>query len=42
MAYAKTGDAERGRAILAAALKKNPNVPEAKMARDVVGVPQGK
>ena len=42
MAYAKTGNMERGRATLAAALKKNPNVPEAKMAREVVGEPQGK
>ncbi len=35
MAYVKAGDLERGRAALANALKLNPNVPEAKAARDM-------
>jgi tetratricopeptide (TPR) repeat protein len=37
MAYGKAGDLTRGRTILASALKINPNVPEAKQARDVLG-----
>ncbi len=37
MAYAKSGDVERGHAILQAALKINPNVPEAGEASRVVG-----
>ena len=37
MAYAKVGEAGRARASLDAALKLNPNVREAKMARDVFG-----
>jgi tetratricopeptide (TPR) repeat protein len=37
MAYAKSGDLVRGKATLAAALKANPNVPEAKLAQQVVG-----
>jgi tetratricopeptide (TPR) repeat protein len=36
MAYAKAGDANRGRATLERALKLNPNLPEAKMAQEVV------
>ena len=36
MAYAKNGELARGRAVLEAALKRNPNLPEAKMARDIV------
>jgi hypothetical protein len=32
MAYAKAGDLQRGRSTLDAALKVNPNVPEAKAA----------
>jgi len=32
MAYAKAGDTRRGRLVLNAALKVNPNVPEAKAA----------
>jgi Tfp pilus assembly protein PilF len=36
MAYAKTGDIRRGRAILDAALKSNPNVPEAKAAKELL------
>jgi tetratricopeptide (TPR) repeat protein len=40
MAYVKAGDRERGRATLAAALKSNPNLPEARMALEVFG--QGK
>jgi len=36
MAYAKAGDLKNGRTVLDAALKVNPNVPEAKLARDVV------
>ena len=37
MAYAKFGDQKRGRAALDAALKLNPNVPEAKMAQALLG-----
>ena len=37
MAYAKAGNAARGRATLEAALKLNPNVPEAKIAQEIVG-----
>jgi len=36
MAYAKTGRLAQGRAILAEALKQNPNIPEAEMARQVI------
>lgn len=36
MAYAKAGNIALGRATLAAALKRNPSVPEAKMAQEVV------
>jgi tetratricopeptide (TPR) repeat protein len=36
MAYAKSGDRTRGRTALDAALKLNPNLPEAKMAKQVV------
>ena len=36
MAYAKSGDRTRAQTTLEAALKSNPNVPEAKMARQVV------
>ncbi len=37
MAYSKAGDAARGRATLAAALKLNPNLPEAKIAQQTIG-----
>lgn len=37
MAYAKSGDLANGRRTLEAALKRNPNAPEAKLAREVVG-----
>jgi predicted Zn-dependent protease len=37
MAYAKTGD-KRDRTVLAAALKQNPRLPEAKTAQEIVGV----
>jgi tetratricopeptide (TPR) repeat protein len=37
MAYAKAGDQKRGAATLDSALKLNPNLPEAKIARDLVG-----
>ena len=40
MAYAKSGDLTRGRATLAAALKQNAKVPEAKLAREIVGLPK--
>jgi tetratricopeptide (TPR) repeat protein len=40
MAYAKLGDKQRSHATLEAALKLDPNLPEAKMARDVVGPSQ--
>ena len=36
MAYAKSGDRTRGRTALDAALKLNPNLPEAQMAKQVV------
>jgi len=36
MAYAKAGDASRGRAVLAAAAKVNSNVPEAKTAKELL------
>jgi tetratricopeptide (TPR) repeat protein len=36
MAYAKRGDITRGRTTLEAALKVNPNVPEAKIAQQVI------
>ena len=38
MAYAKAGNIDRGKTTLNAALKINPNVPEAKIAQEVVGV----
>jgi Tfp pilus assembly protein PilF len=37
MAYAKSGNTARGRAMLESALKLNPNLPEAKIAQQVVG-----
>jgi tetratricopeptide (TPR) repeat protein len=37
MAYAKAGDVSRGRTTLEGALKLNPNLPEAKIAQQVVG-----
>jgi len=37
MAYAKAGNGARGQAVLEAALKANPNLPEAKIAQQVVG-----
>jgi tetratricopeptide (TPR) repeat protein len=37
MAYAKAGNITRGRTTLEAALKVNPNLPEAKIAQQVVG-----
>jgi tetratricopeptide (TPR) repeat protein len=40
MAYAKGGQPARGQAILQEALKQDPKRPEAKMAREVLGVPQ--
>ena len=36
MAYAKAGDLNRGRATLQAALKRNPNMPEAKVAQEML------
>ena len=36
MAYAKSGDSAKGKAIFQSALKQNPNAPEAKAAREVV------
>jgi tetratricopeptide (TPR) repeat protein len=36
MAYAKAGDLSRSRVVLKTALQTNPNLPEAKIARDVV------
>lgn len=36
MAYAKAGDLKRAKTCLTAALKQNPNAPEAQMARDIV------
>ena len=41
MAYTKAGDRKRGTAALQAALKLDPNVPEAKAARDLLGSPAG-
>ena len=38
MAYAKAGDFERGKASLQAALKLNPNLPEARMAEEIPGL----
>jgi tetratricopeptide (TPR) repeat protein len=38
MAYFKAGDAKRGRQTLDSALKMNPNLPEAQMARQVFGI----
>ena len=38
MAYAKAGDFERGKASLQAALKLNPNLPEARMAQEIPGL----
>ena len=40
MAYAKAGDLNRGRSMLQAALKLNPNVPEAKVAGQILGLGQ--
>ena len=37
MAYLKAGDPERGRAALQAALKRDPGLPEAKVAREMLG-----
>lgn len=37
MAYGKAGELSRGRTVLASALKINPNVPEARQARDLLG-----
>lgn len=37
MAYAKSGDLARGRTTFLAAIKQNPNVPEAKLAQEVLG-----
>jgi len=37
MAYAKAGQVSRGRTTLEAALKINPNLPEAKMAQQMIG-----
>jgi Tfp pilus assembly protein PilF len=37
MAYSKAGKAARGRATLEAALKLNPNLPEAKIAQQMIG-----
>ncbi len=37
MAYAKAGDAKRGRVALEGALKQNPNMPEAKTAQAMLG-----
>lgn len=37
MAYAKSGDGQKGRATLEAAMKLNPKLPEAQMAANVVG-----
>jgi len=37
MAYSKAGDALRGKATLAAAMKLNPNLPEAKTAEQMIG-----
>ena len=40
MAYAKSGDIKRGRTVLNAALKANSSLPEARIARDVIGISQ--
>jgi cellulose synthase operon protein C len=37
MAYAKTGDLGRGRQTLEAALRRDPNLPEAKLAQEAIG-----
>lgn len=37
MAYLKAGDVNRGRATLEIALKQNPNMPEAKVAKEMLG-----
>jgi len=37
MAYSKAGDAVRGKATLATAMKLNPNLPEAKIAQQMIG-----
>ncbi|MGH9654339.1 MAG: tetratricopeptide repeat protein, partial [Bryobacteraceae bacterium] len=39
MAYAKTGDLAQGRSTLSAALKLNPNLPEAKTAEQILSQP---
>jgi hypothetical protein len=36
MAYAKAGDRSHAQSVLDAALKLNPHVPEAEMAREVI------
>jgi tetratricopeptide (TPR) repeat protein len=38
MAYLKTGDSKRGREMLEAALRMNPNLPEAQQARQAFGI----
>ena len=38
MAYAKVGDNQRGLATLRIALKQNPNMPEAKIAEEMLKV----
>lgn len=40
MAYAKVGNLARGRQVLQAGLKQNPNLPEAKTAREMLGIAQ--
>jgi tetratricopeptide (TPR) repeat protein len=40
MAYAKAGNLDRGRKVLQAGLKQNPSLPEAKTAREMLGIPQ--
>lgn len=40
MAYAKAGDLKRGRTVLEAALKLNPNAPEAKVAQQMLPAPK--
>jgi hypothetical protein len=37
MAYLKAGDAKRGRQTFEAALKMNPNLPEAQVSRQLFG-----
>ena len=39
MAYAKVGNLDRGKKAFQAALKQNPNLPEAKTARQMLGMP---